>query len=89
MIDEAVANLLLKLGYERSDQDEGIGDLQYLAAYVPVRNVEGKTLAFMGIPYYARQRDLQSDVTDFMSTLLNVYVFLLLIALEGPFAKPR
>ena len=34
----------------------------------------------MGIPYYARQRELTSDVTDFMSTLLNVYVFLLLIA---------
>jgi signal transduction histidine kinase len=71
---------LTRLGYDRSDQDESIGDLHYLAAYVPVRNIEGETVAFMGIPYYARQRELRSDVTDFMSTLLNVYVFLLLIA---------
>lgn len=71
---------LTRLGYERSDQEEDIGDLQYTAAYLPLRNVEGETLAFMGIPYYARQRELHSDVTDFMSTLLNVYVFLLLIA---------
>lgn len=75
---------LTKLGYERSDQDENIGDLQYTAAYLPLKNVAGETLAFMGIPYYARQRELHSDVTDFMSTLLNVYVFLLLVA--GGFA---
>jgi signal transduction histidine kinase len=72
--------VLTKLGFERSDQDESIGDLDYLAAYVPLKNLEGKALAFMGIPYYARQRELRSEVTDFMSTLLNVYVFLLLIA---------
>jgi signal transduction histidine kinase len=71
---------LTKLGYERSDQDESIGNLDYTAAYLPLKNIEGETLAFMGIPYYARQRELRSDVTDFMSTLLNVYVFLLLIA---------
>ncbi|MEK7253176.1 MAG: methyl-accepting chemotaxis protein, partial [Bacteroidota bacterium] len=71
---------LTRLGYDRSDQDESIGTLEYLAAYVPLKNMEDKTLAYMGIPYYARQRELRSDVRDFMSTLLNVYVFLLLIA---------
>jgi signal transduction histidine kinase len=71
---------LTKLGYVRSDQDESIGDLDYTAAYLPLKSVDGEILAIMGIPYYARQRELRSDVTDFMSTLLNVYVFLLLIA---------
>ncbi len=71
---------LTKLGYVRSDQEESIGDLDYTAAYLPLKNMNGETLAIMGIPYYARQRELRSDVTDFMSTLLNVYVFLLLIA---------
>ncbi|HHM21479.1 MAG TPA: sensor histidine kinase, partial [Bacteroidetes bacterium] len=71
---------LVKLGYERSDQQESIGNLEYTAAYLPLKNLNGETLAIMGIPYYARQRELRSDVTDFMSTLLNVYVFLLLIA---------
>ncbi|MEZ4961143.1 MAG: HAMP domain-containing sensor histidine kinase [Saprospiraceae bacterium] len=71
---------LTKLGYERSDQEESIGNLDYTAAYLPLKSIDGETLAFMGIPYYARQRELRSDVTDFMSTLLNVYVFLLLIA---------
>ena len=71
---------LTKLGFDRRDQEESIGDLDYTAAYLPLKNVKDETLAFMGIPYYARQRELRSDVTDFMSTLLNVYVFLLLIA---------
>ena len=71
---------LVKLGYPRSDQDESIGNLYYTAAYLPLKDLNGQTLAFMGIPYYSRQRELRSDVTDFMSTLLNVYVFLLLIA---------
>ncbi len=71
---------LNNLGYERIDQDESIGALFYTAAYLPLRDLEGKTLAYMGIPYYAQHSELRSEVRDFMSTLLNVYVFLLLIA---------
>ncbi len=71
---------LTKLGFEQSNQFESIGNLGYTAAYFPLKSVHGETKAFMGIPYYARQRELANDVTDFMSTLLNVYVFLLLIA---------
>ncbi|MBK9013677.1 MAG: GHKL domain-containing protein [Saprospiraceae bacterium] len=71
---------LHNLGYERCDQDESIGNLEYTSAYQPLKDMQGKTLAYMGIPYYAQHRELRSEVTDFMSTLLNVYVFLLLIA---------
>lgn len=71
---------LTRLGFERKDQDESIGTLKYTAAYLPLKDLDGNNLAYMGIPYYAQHRELRSDVTDFMSTLLNVYVFLLLIA---------
>jgi|GEM_PF-453834 len=71
---------LQHLGYARWDQDESIGNLEYTAAYQPLKDMDGKTLAYMGIPYYAQHRELRSEVTDFMGTLLNVYVFLLLIA---------
>ncbi|MCU0347655.1 MAG: hypothetical protein MUC59_12010, partial [Saprospiraceae bacterium] len=71
---------LHNIGYDRVDQDESIGGLHYTAAYLKLKDTEGKTLAYMGIPYYAQHRELRSEVTDFMSTLLNVYVFLLLIA---------
>ncbi len=71
---------LHNLGLDREDQDESIGNLHYTAAYLPLKDMDGNTLAYMGIPYYAQHRELRSEVTDFMSTLLNVYVFLLLIA---------
>ncbi|MEL6864108.1 MAG: histidine kinase dimerization/phospho-acceptor domain-containing protein, partial [Bacteroidota bacterium] len=64
-------------------ETEKIGTLEYKSAYVPLKiNTEQgeKTLGFLGLPYYSKQSKLRSDITVFMSTLLNVYVFLLLIA---------
>ncbi len=61
-------------------QNERVGDLEYKAAYVPVHNNNQEVIAYMGLPYYSKQRKLRSDVSDFMGTLINVYVFLLLFA---------
>ena len=68
-------------GYTQNN--EQVGSLTYKAAYFPLK-VGGKksaeTLAYIGLPYYSKQRELRDDVNVFMGTLLNVYVFLLLIA---------
>jgi len=61
-------------------QDEAVGDLKYKSAYVPLKDLNGNNLAFLGLPYYSQERDLRGEVTEFMGTLMNVYVFLLLIA---------
>lgn len=61
-------------------QDESVGDLKYKSAYVPLKNLKGRNIAYLGLPYYSQERDLKGDVTEFMGTLMNVYVFLLLIA---------
>ncbi|MFK7931917.1 MAG: PAS domain-containing sensor histidine kinase [Saprospiraceae bacterium] len=60
--------------------EESVGDLSYKAAYVPLQNPPGNTLAYVGLPYYSKQRKLNSDVSDFMGTLLNVYVLIFVIA---------
>ena len=68
---------------EYIQEREQVGQLTYKAAYVPLKikteNGE-RPLAYMGLPYYSKQSKLRNDITVFMSTLLNVYVFLLLIA---------
>jgi signal transduction histidine kinase len=64
---------------EYFQEKERIGKLVYKAAYIPLK-VKDKTIAYLGLPYYSKQSKLRSDVTVFMSTLMNVYVFLLLIA---------
>lgn len=71
---------LSKIGKSLEIQEESIGNLNYQSAYIPLKNPEGKTLAYLGLPYYEQQRQLRSDVSGFMGALLNVYVFLLLIA---------
>ncbi len=65
---------------EYIQNEERMGDLSYKSAYIALQNDSRQTVAYMGLPYYSKQSKLRSDVTVFMSTLLNVYVFLLLIA---------
>ncbi len=59
---------------------EHIGSLRYKAAYVSLLGPDEKPVAYMGLPYYSKQSKMSNDVTLFLSTLINVYVFLLFIA---------
>ena len=72
--------MLSKRSRSLAVERERIGDLDYLTAYVPIHTPDEKVVGYLGLPYYSKQRDLRDDVSSFMGTLLNVYVFLLLIA---------
>lgn len=60
--------------------DERIGELIYQSAYVPIRDVDEQIIAYLELPYYANDREFRNDLQTFLSALLNVYVFLLLVA---------
>jgi methyl-accepting chemotaxis protein len=60
--------------------DENIGNLGYLSAYLPVKNQEGEVQAYLNIPYFAKQNDLEKEISTFMVALINVYVFLFALA---------
>lgn len=60
--------------------DESIGNLAYLSAYLPVKNREGELQAYLNIPYFAKQNDLEKEISTFMVALINVYVFLFALA---------
>ena len=60
--------------------DQNIGDLKYKAAYVPLKTVDEKTFAYLGLPYYSEQGKLRQEVSDFMGFIINAYALLLLIA---------
>ncbi len=59
---------------------EKVGALEYKTAYVPLRNPNGEKLAYMGLPYYSKQRKQRTDVYAFMGHMMSVYVFLLLVS---------
>ncbi len=69
---------------EYIQEKESVGELAYKSSYIPInikmKDGKDKTIAYMGMPYYSKQRDLRNNISAFMSTLMNVYVFLLLIA---------
>jgi signal transduction histidine kinase len=61
-------------------QEETIENLSYLTAYVPFRNEKREVVAFMSLPYFARQYGLQQEVFSLLAALTNIYVFLILIS---------
>ena len=60
--------------------EEKISDQTYKSAFVPLKGKDGMPLAYLGVPYYTKQGSLDDEISDFMGSLLNVYVFLLIIA---------
>jgi signal transduction histidine kinase len=71
----------LKNGQDaRITTQEKIGSLHYLATYTTLRNKAGQTIAYLGIPYFERVRDVNNEVSGFLVALMNVYVFLLVCA---------
>lgn len=61
-------------------QEETIGNLNYLTAYVPFRNEKREVVAFMSLPYFARQYGLQQEIFSLLAALTNIYVFLILVS---------
>ena len=52
---------------------ETIGKLNFIAAYVPLKNNEGIPLAYIGLPYFSNEKDYQERIGIFLNALINVY----------------
>ncbi len=65
-------------------ENEHIGDFIYKAAYIPVQLKQAGRptlkIGYLSLPYYSQLSSTRTDAVSFMGTLLNVYVFLLMIA---------
>lgn len=61
--------------------DEQIGKLEYLSAYVPFKNTNGKVLAYLNLPYFAKQSELEKEISGFLVALINIYVLLFALSI--------
>ncbi len=61
-------------------QQERIADLVYLSVYAPVRDKEGRAYAYLSIPYFTSQPELNQEISNFIVTVINLNAFILLIA---------
>lgn len=59
---------------------ENAGKLKYISAYAPVLNREGNTGAYLNLPYFEKQNQLNKEISGFLSALLNIYVLLFAVA---------
>jgi signal transduction histidine kinase len=62
-------------------QNEGIGKQEYLSAYIPFRNNDDKIIAYLNLPYFAKQAELRKEIADFLAAYINVYVLLIVLAI--------
>ena len=58
-------------------QKERIGLLNYYSAYVPLYGRDNEELYFINLPYFARENELKKELTTFLMTFINIYVFLI------------
>lgn len=78
-IEPIARHQIYNLNQEMIYRDERIGNLYYNAAYLPVKRL-GKTVAFLGLPYYTAKENTRQDIGAFMGRLMNVYVIIFIFA---------
>jgi two-component system nitrogen regulation sensor histidine kinase NtrY len=71
---------LAEMGKSRHVQNERIGNLNYLAAYIPWKNRNDEIVAYLHFPYYSKQQSYRDDISYFLVALVNVYVLLIIAA---------
>ena len=60
---------------------EWIRQLSYLSAYVPILDEQRQVIAYLNLPYFTQQKELDKDISAYTLTLVNVYILLFLLAL--------
>jgi len=73
------AYFLLKFGHKSIViQDESIGTDHYYSAYLPFFNDRNELLAYLNLPYFARQEDLSREISTFLIAFINIYIFIII-----------
>jgi signal transduction histidine kinase len=62
-------------------QEERIGTLKFTSAYMPIRNAVGQVVGYLNLPYFSKEKELQTRISSFLVALVNLYLLLFLILL--------
>jgi len=60
---------------------ENIGVYDYLSAYVPFRNNRNELIAYLNLPYFAKEGELRQEISTFMIAFTNIYIILIAISI--------
>lgn len=62
-------------------QEEQLGEMSFLSAYVPFRNDRNDLLAYLNLPYFTRQQALTREISNLVVAVVNFYVLLITISI--------
>ena len=74
----------VRLKYDKQSQyvhEEQVGSLSFLSAYVPFENEDGELLAYLNLPYFAQQSELDQEVAQFYVAIINIFMLLFILSL--------
>jgi len=57
-------------------QQEQIGAGKYLSSYIPFSNSQGEKVAYINLPYFARESELRNEISSFVLTYVNIFFLL-------------
>jgi signal transduction histidine kinase len=79
----SASSLLQKVNAERMQfsRNERTGNLQYLSVYEPIKNLDGKKIGYLNLPFFTRESELQKEISSFAIALINIYILLFTISL--------
>jgi signal transduction histidine kinase len=60
--------------------DEQIGGVSYVSIYRPLRDDQGNAFAYLNIPSFTTQDELNEEISNFLVTIINLNAFIFLIA---------
>jgi signal transduction histidine kinase len=55
-------------------KNEQIGNLRYISAYAPLFDEDGKPAAYLNIPYFAKQKEINQEISDSANALVNIFI---------------
>ncbi len=55
---------------------DNIGNMNFYSAFQPVKNNNGTLLAYINLPYFAKQADLEKEWNVYIVAIINIYVIL-------------
>ncbi|MGZ3766087.1 MAG: ATP-binding protein [Mucilaginibacter sp.] len=67
---------LNKLQKSEYIHNEIIGELNYKAAYVPIKNSKGYTVGYLQLPYFSNEADYRSRVGSLLNAMINIYALI-------------
>lgn len=55
---------------------EAIGNGSFYSSYVSYRDFGGNALAFINLPYFARESEIRNEISNFILTYINIFILL-------------